>query len=155
MRSLRRLAAPGLLRSRWWEKHITHSSQHARTVTCAIFSPLLLSLSLSPLSRAIESISMTGILFCWIARAWSDTDAKTFLKLVVFPSGSPAPLSLLLYSCVFSLLPSRLFHSSALLKVTVNGREREQERDFLMFLFAYVLDVCALTVQRKAMCTPM
>lgn len=55
--------------------------------------------------------------------AWSDTDAKTFLELVVFPFGSPAPLSPLL---VFSVFPP--FHPLVLLNVIVKERVRREGR---------------------------
>lgn len=111
-------------------KHITYSLQHARTVTCAIVS-LLSYLSFCPSSVSIVSWEHFNDrnLVLLNSAAWSDTDAKTFLELVVFPSGSPEPLSLLLYSSFFALLFTPYFFSGDC------QREKEQEGEVDVCLF--------------------
>lgn len=62
---------PGHLRPQWWENTLLIHYSMQRWQTAQLFPSCLISLSLqalSPLSHAIESISMTGILFCWIVR---------------------------------------------------------------------------------------
>lgn len=93
-------------------KHMTHSLQHASKVNWVIvFLSPYLSPSLSRLCPAIVSCDWECFndrnLVLLNSAAWSDADAKTFLELVVFPSGSPAPpLSPLLCSCIFSIFTS-------------------------------------------------
>lgn len=72
-------------------KHITHSVQHARMVTCTIVSLFVLSIFFFCLSSvAIVSCNSEHFndrnLVLFSSADWADIDAKTFLELVVFPS---------------------------------------------------------------------
>lgn len=150
----------GFLRSVRWE-NTTYSLQHARMVTSTIVS-LLSYLFFCLSSGAIVSCNQQRFndrnLVLLNSAAWTDTDAKTFLELVVFPSWL-LYFTLLLFSLFSLLFPPHL--SLVLLKVTVNVRETEEEnasgmdRFILKFcsllsFFLSCLCVRVLNAQRKA-----
>lgn len=96
---------------------MTRSLQHAGTVTCTIVFLIAPSVpTLSPLSHAIESVSMQRNPVLLNSTAQSDTDAKTFQELVVFSSGSRVLLS---------TRPALL--SSSEFQVTIHERKQEGE----------------------------
>lgn len=118
-------------------KDLTHRLQHVRSVTCAILfhSPYhSLSVSVCIVLRNWEhfndrnpdflSFFRSFFFFFFLnSAAWSDTDAKTFLELALFPSGRPAHSSLL--SSIFNhplFFPSKSF---TLLTVLI---KRESEK---------------------------
>lgn len=145
-------------------KFITHSLQNGRTVICAVvFLSSYLSLSvraLSPLSLCDWEHFNDRNLVLLNSAAWSDTDAKTFQELVVFPSGSPAPLSPPLYSpCIFSVFTP--LSSFSVLSPPLGECQRERERkrstcvsiyESLCFCFP-ACSVFVLNVPRKTICT--
>lgn len=148
------------MRSVWWE-NTTYSLQHARMVTGTIVS-LLSYLFFCLSSGAIVSCNQQRFndrnLVLLNSAAWADTDAKTFLELVVFPSWL-LYFTLLLFSLFSLLFPPHL--SLVLLKVTVNVRDTEREnasgmdRFILKFcsllsFFLACLCVRVLNAQRKA-----
>lgn len=119
-------------------KHVTRVLRHARTVTRAVvFLSSYLSFCPSSIVWCVREHFNDRNLVLLNSAAWSDTDAKTFLELVVFPSGSPAPLSPPLYSCVFSIftpLPSFPFLSPPQGDCQ-REREKETKKGCYMCLF--------------------
>lgn len=128
----------GFLRSVWWE-NTTYSLQHARMVSIvSLLSYLFFCLSSGAIVSCNQQRFNDRNLVLLNSVAWTDTDAKTFLELVVFPSW-------LLYFTLllFSLFPLLFPHLSlVLLKVTVNVRETEGENASGMDRF--ILRFCSL-----------
>lgn len=111
-----------------WRRLITYSPEHEKTLMCAIVF-LLSYLSLCPSYVSIvacdwELAHSNDRNLVLLNRAASlDTDAGTFLELVVCPAGNTAPLSMLVCPV-----------SSAPLKVTVGaGAEWQKEVDTAPF----------------------